>query len=124
MKFLIQKFLGMSDADLALNEKYNEGELLERLDQAQTLKQHKEIGRQAQEQAGNGAPGEMDFGDGGGEGGDFGGDAGGGSFDDSFGGDTGGGDFGGGDEVFSGGDTGMGSGATEIADTGGDEDFS
>ena len=124
MKFLIQKFLGMSDEDLALNEKYKEGEIIERLEQAKTLKQHKEIGRQAQEQAGNGAPGEMDFGEGGGDtgGGDFGG---GGSFDDTFGGgDTGGGDFGGGDEVFSGGDTGMGSGATEIADTGGGEDFS
>ena len=41
MKFLIQKFLGMSDEDLALNEKYKEGEIIERLEQAKTLKQHK-----------------------------------------------------------------------------------
>lgn len=106
MKFLIQKYLGMSDDDLALNEKYKEGEILQRLEQAKTIKQHREQGRQAQEQEGNGAPGEMDFGDNGSD------------FDNSFGG--GGEDFGGGDEAFSGGDTGLGSGGSEIADTGGD----
>ena len=116
MKFLIEKFLGMSDEDFALNEKYKQGEIIERLEQAKTIKQHKEIGKQVGEQQGNGAPGEMDFG----------GDSGGSGFDDSFGagsdtggGDFGGGDFSGGDEAFSGGDTGMGSGGSEIADTGG-----
>ena len=120
MKFLIEKFLGMSDEDFALNEKYKQGEIIERLEQAKIIKQHQEIGKQVGEQQGNGAPGEMDFG----------GDSGGSGFDNSFGagsdtgGDTGGGDFGGGDfsggdEAFSGGDTGMGSGGSEIADTGG-----
>jgi len=125
MKFLIEKFLGMSDEDFALNEKYKQGEIIERLEQAKTIKQHQEMGKQVGEQQGNGAPGEMDFG----------GDSGGSGFDDSFGAgdDSGGGDFGGGgdfsggDEAFSGGDTGMGSGGSEIADTGGGDtggDFS
>lgn len=116
MKFLIEKFLGMSDEDFAINEKYKQGEIIERLEQAKTIKQHQEMGKQVGEQQGNGAPGEMDFGGSS--------DAGGGSsFDDSFGGDTGGGgDFAGGDEVFSGGDTGMGSGGSEIADTGGGDE--
>ena len=105
----------MSDEDLALNEKYKEGEILERLEQAKTIKQHQEIGRQAQEQESEGATGEMDFGDSGNGGGT--------DFDNSFGSDSGG-DFSGGDEVFSGGDTGMGSGGSEIADSGGGEDFS
>lgn len=99
MKFLIQKYLGMSDEDFALNEKYKQGETIERLEQAKTIKQHQEMGQQVGEQEGNGAPGDMDFGGGDSGGGDFGG---------------GGGDFGGGDDVFSGGDTGMGSGGSEI----------
>ena len=103
MKFLIQKYLGMSDDDLALNEKYKQGETIERLEQAKTIKQHKELGQQVGEQQGEGAPGEMDFG---------GGDTGGGG---DFGG-GGGGDFGASDDVFSGGDTGMGSGGSEIAE--------
>ena len=74
MKFLIEKFLGMSDEDFALNEKYKQGEIIERLEQAKTIKQHQEIGQQVGEQQGNGAPGEMDFG----------GDSGGSGFDDSF----------------------------------------
>lgn len=108
MKFLIEKYLGMSEDDLALNEKYKQGEIIERLEQAKTLKLHKEQGQQVGEQEGNGAPGDMDFG-----GGNTGGD------------DFGGGDFSGGDDAFSGGDTGMGSGGSEIggdtgADAGGD----
>ena len=102
MKFLIQKYLGMTDEDFALNEKYKQGEIIERLEQAKILKQHQEIGQQVGEQEGNGAPGDMDFGDSGGGGGDFGG--------------GGGGDFGASDDIFSGGDTGMGSGGSEISE--------
>ena len=95
MKFLIQKYLGLSDEDLAINEKFKQGEQLDRLEQAKTLKRHKEQGPQVGEQPADG-PGSM--------GGDFGGggsaDFGGGDFG---GGDTGGSDFGGGD---SGSDTG------------------
>lgn len=97
MKFLIQKYLGMSDEDFALNEKYKQGEIIERLEQAKTIKQHKEMGQQVGEQEGEGAPGDMDFGGG-----------------ESGGGDFGGGDFGASDDVFSGGDTGMGSGGSEV----------
>jgi len=100
MKFLIEKYLGMSEDDFKLNEKYKQGEIIERLDTAKTIKQQKEMGTQANPTEENGMPGEMDFGDSGG-GGDFGG---------------GGGDFSGGDEVFSGGDTGMGSGGSEIGE--------
>lgn len=92
MKFLIQKYLGLSDEDLAINEKYKEGEQLERLEQAKTIKRHKELGQQVGEQPAEGAGGmDGDFGGGGGAdfgGGDFGG-----------GGDTGGSDFGGGDDT-------------------------
>jgi hypothetical protein len=112
MKFLVEKYLGMSEEELALNEKYKQGEIMERLEQAKTLKQHQEIGQQAQEVPGEEGSfeGGGDFGGGGGGGSDFGG---GGS---DFGGGGGGGDFSGGDEIFSGGDTGMGSGGSEIAE--------
>ena len=97
MKFLIQKYLGLSDEDLAINEKYKEGEQLERLEQAKTIKRHKEQGQQVGEQPAEGAGSmEGDFGGGGadfGGGSDFGG-AGGGS---DFGGDMGGSDDGGSD---------------------------
>jgi hypothetical protein len=98
MKFLIQKYLGMSDEDFALNEKFKEGEVIERLEQAKTIKQHQEMGQQVGEVEGEGAPGDMDFG-----GGDFGGGG-------------GGGDFGASDDVFSGGETGMGSGGSEVSE--------
>jgi len=42
MKFLVEKYLGMSEEELALNEKYKQGEILERLEQAKILKQHQE----------------------------------------------------------------------------------
>lgn len=81
MKFLIEKYLGMSEDDLALNEKYKQGEQLERLDQVKLIKQHKEMGQNTEAAPEEGAPGAMDFG-----------------------GDSGGGmDFGGGDEAFGGG---------------------
>ena len=111
MKFLVEKYLGMSEEELALNEKYKQGEILERLEQAKILKQHQESGPQADQVPEENGEFTGDFGGGGGGGADFGGgDFGGGS--DDFGG--GGGDFGGSDEVFSGGDTGLGSGGSEI----------
>lgn len=95
MKFLIEKYLGMSEDDLALNEKYKQGEQLERLEQVKLIKQHKEMGQNSEAAPEEGAPGAMDFGS-----------------------DSGGGmDFGGGDEAFGGGsDMGSDSGG----DTGGD----
>jgi hypothetical protein len=42
MKFLVEKYLGMSEEELALNEKYKQVEILERLEQAKILKQHRE----------------------------------------------------------------------------------
>lgn len=97
MKFLVQKYLGMSDEDLAINEKFKEGEQLERLEQAKTIKRHQEQGQQVGEQPEAGAGG-MDGDFGGGGGADFGGgsDFGGGGAADFGGGDTGG-DEGGGD---------------------------
>lgn len=81
MKFLIEKYLGMSEDDLALNEKYKQGEQLERLEQVKLIKQHKEMGQNTEAAPEEGAPGAMDFG-----------------------GNSGGGmDFGGGDEAFGGG---------------------
>lgn len=95
MKFLIEKYLGMSEDDLALNEKYKQGEQLERLEQVKLIKQHKEIGQNTEAAPEEGAPGAMDFG-----------------------GNSGGGmDFGGGDEAFGGGSD-MGSDSGN--DTGGD----
>lgn len=95
MKFLIEKYLGMSEDDLALNEKYKQGEQLERLEQVKLIKQHKEMGQNTEAAPEEGAPGAMDFG-----------------------GDSGGGmDFGGGDEAFGGGSD-MGSDSGN--DTGGD----
>jgi hypothetical protein len=32
MKFLVEKYLGMSEEELALNEKYKQGEVIERLE--------------------------------------------------------------------------------------------
>lgn len=95
MKFLIEKYLGMSEDDLALNEKYKQGEQLERLEQVKLIKQHKEMGQNTEAAPEEGAPGAMDFG-----------------------GNSGGGmDFGGGDEAFGGGSD-MGSDSGN--DTGGD----
>lgn len=109
MKFLVEKFLGMSEEDLQLNEKYKQAEIIEQLNKVKTAKQHKEMGPQAEGAAEEGAGG-----GGFGGGGDFGGgdDFGGGGED--FGG-GGGEDFSGGDEVFSGGETGMGSGGEDLA---------
>lgn len=103
MKFLVEQYLGLSEEELALNEKYKQAEVIDRLEQAKTLKKHQEMGQQSEQVPGEEGSFEGDFGGGGG--GDFGGGS-------DFGG--GGGDFGASDEVFSGGDTGMGSGGSEI----------
>ena len=42
MKFLVQRYLGMNDEDMALNEQYKQQEVLDKLEQAKLLKQHKE----------------------------------------------------------------------------------
>jgi hypothetical protein len=103
MKFLVERFLNMSQDDLDLNEKYKQQEVLEKIERAKLVKQHAEYNQQHQTQPVQ-APGEE------GGGGDFGG------------GDFGGGDFGegGGDEFVStaGGDFGGG------AEAGGGEDLS
>lgn len=94
MKFLIEKYLGMSEDDLALNEKYKQGEQLERLEQVKLIKQHKEMGQNSEAAPEEGAPGAMDFGSDSGEGMDFGGGdeafGGGSDMGSDSGGDTGG----------------------------------
>lgn len=100
IEFLVQKYLGMTDDDLALNKKFKQQEILEQLEKAKTTKQHQEYAQQVQ--AGPPMQG-PDFGGGDtggfGGGGDFGGGAdfggGGADFGGDMGGDAGGGDFGG-----------------------------
>lgn len=96
MKFLIQKYLGLSDEDIEINEKYKEGEQLARLEQAKTIKRHKEQGQQVGEAPQEGAGSmEGDFGGGSdfGGGGDFGGGSDFGSADAGGGTEDTGGDF-------------------------------
>ena len=118
MKFLVEKFLNFSDDDMALNSQYKQSEIIEALERAKLIRDHKKAQMAVQNANGGGmnaANGEMnDFG---GSGGDFGG-----------GEDFGAGDFGGGND-FGSGDGGdfvnplddMGGGAEEPA--GGPEDF-
>lgn len=42
MKFLVQRYLNMNDEDMALNEQYKEQEILEELERAKLIKDHKE----------------------------------------------------------------------------------
>lgn len=87
MQFLIQKFLGMNDEDLALNEKFKQQEILEKINKAALIKKHQ---KDSQRLMTNGEQGGAPM-----EGPDFGGgDTGG--FGSDFGG---GGDFGGGPDL-------------------------
>lgn len=122
MRFLVEKFLNFSDDDMALNSQYKQAEIIEVLEQAKLIRDHKKA--QMAIQAATGQAGKIgadgsgmdDFG---GSGGDFGGGA----------EDFGAGDFGGGDDFGAGGgDDGfvnplddMGGGAE--APAGGSEDF-
>lgn len=120
MKYLLKRFMNLSEDDMRMNEKYKQAEVLERIEMAKLMRQHAEYNRQHMQgnapqapmgEGGEGMPGGGDFGGAGG--GDFGGgfDAGGGDFGGGdfgggggdFGGDAGGGDFGGGAEDFGGG---------------------
>ena len=122
MKYLLKRFMNLSEDDMRMNEKYKQAEVLERIEMAKLMRQHAEYNRQHMQgnapqapmgEGGEGMPGGGDFGgagggdfgggfDAGSGGGDFGGgDFGGGGGD--FGGDAGGGDFGGGAEDFGGG---------------------
>lgn len=115
MKYLLKRFMNLSDDDMKMNEMYKQAEVLERIEQAKLMRQHAEYNRQHMQgnapqapagEGGGGMPGGGDFGGGGG---DFGG-----SFDAGGGGDFGGGgteDFGGGD--FGGGSGDFGGGGTE-----------
>ena len=118
MKFLVEKFLNFSDDDMALNSQYKQAEIIEALERAKLIRDHKKAQMAVQNANGGGmnaANGGMnDFGE---SGGDFGG-----------GEDFGAGDFGGGDDFGSGGGDDfvnplddMGGGAEEPA--GGSEDF-
>ena len=102
-EFLVKKFLHFSDDDYALNKKYLEGEIIEQIEKAKKIKDHKQwIADHQQEQApqpgqdenGGGATmPNMDFGGGGG--GDFGGGGEAGPGPEDFGDIGGGGDAGG-----------------------------
>ena len=110
MKFLVERFLNMSQEDMDLNEKYKQEETLDKIEKAKLMKQHQQYNAEHQQTTVQ-APGAENAGGGSG---DFGG------------GDFGGGDFGGGGEDFGGGDFGadMGGGAAEepaAAETGGGE---
>lgn len=118
MKFLVEKFLNFSDDDMALNSQYKQAEIIEALERAKLIRDHKKAQMAVQNTNGGGtnaANGGMnDFGE---SGGDFGG-----------GEDFGAGDFGGGGDFGSGGGDDfvnplddMGGGAEEPA--GGSEDF-
>ena len=107
MKFLVERYLNISEDDMELNKRYKEEETLELLNRAKMMKQHQEYNAQQ----GNQAPQVAQEG-----GGDFGGGFGGGDDFGAGGNDFGGGDFGGGDdfggggtaEDFGGGDAGGG----------------
>ena len=107
MKFLVERYLNISEDDMELNKRYKEEETLELLNRAKSIKQHQEYNAQQ----GNQAPQVAQEG-----GGDFGGGFGGGDDFGAGGNDFGGGDFGGGDdfggggtaEDFGGGDAGGG----------------
>ena len=111
IKFLIQKFLDLSDDDFLLNEKYKQEEILDILNKAKAAKDHAAINAAT----GGGAPGGMP-----GAGDDFGGDFGGGG-GDFGGGFDGGGDFGGGGGDFGG--AGDDFGAPPAPPAGGGDDF-
>ena len=109
MKFLVERYLNISEDDMELNKRYKEEETLELLNRAKSIKQHQEYNAQQGNQApqvaqeggndfGGGFGGGDDFGAGGNDfgGGDFGGGddfGGGGTAEDFGGGDAGGGDF-------------------------------
>ena len=82
MKFLVERFLDMSQEDMALNEKYKQEEILAKIEKAKLMKQHMQYNQEHQTST-VAAPQ--------GEGGDFAGGGGGGDF--------GGGDFGGGGDA-------------------------
>lgn len=81
MKFLVSRYLGMTDDDLTLNEQFKQQEILEKLEAAKLAKEHKEAN------AAMNPPAEDNGG------GDFGESGGGGDFDTMTPDDFGSGDF-------------------------------